>query len=120
MERMEVGAMAQKEVTLNSVLRPNLRYIVPSHNVRVKTTKAKITESAGDRKGRVKHNVKLEETDEGLFVTEPGPAIVQFEDGKAKVALETWEAMTKNNVAHGLGVFAVDAPEPDPDADGDN
>lgn len=111
-------------VRLRSVLRPDLRYIVPSHTVKVKTTKAKVTEKDGDRKGRIKHNVKVEETDKGLFVTEPGPAIVQFVDGYAEVSNRTWAAMAKNGVAHGLGVIVEgkgaddgngDEPEPAPD-----
>jgi len=113
MERMEVGAMATT-VRLRSVLRPDLRYIVPSHTVKVKTTKTKVTESRGDRKGRIKHNVKVQDEGGTLFVEEPGPAIVQFVDGYAEVDNRTWAAMARNGVAHGLGVV-VEGRGPDDD-----
>ena len=107
--------MATK-VKLRSVLNPNLRYIVPSHTVKVKTTKGNVTESSGDRKGRTKHNVKVHEEGNSLFVEEPGPAVVQFVDGYAEVDNRTWAAMARNGVAHGLGVV-VEGRGPDDDQD---
>ena len=90
-------------VKVRSVIRPNLRYVVPAHTLEVapgahfkKKAKDNVRQ-AGAPKLNANGNLEV-----------PGPAIVQFKDGEAEVDEATWEAMQRNGVHVGLGVVGPD------------